>query len=75
MEHKDKILAPPNQMYRNNLHYIDFIHNIMNKIYGKVNLDQNDIIKATNTSNGNCFYNIISQFFHITEIYNIYYRK
>ena len=35
----------------------------------------NDIITKTITGNGNCFYNAISYYFHLSEEYNKNYRE
>ena len=41
----------------------------------KENLNQEEIIIAKNTPDGNCFYNVHGHYFHNKEEYNIYYRK
>ena len=43
--------------------------------YYKTNLTSHDIIQKKITSNGNCFYNAISYYYHFTEEYSDNYRK
>ena len=55
--------------------FINLNINIMNIINSKLSLNQNDIKLCQNTGGGNCFFKVISQFYHNTEIYHAYYRK
>ena len=55
--------------------FINLNINIMNIINSKLSLNQNDIKLCQNTGEGNCFFKVISLFYHNTEIYHAYYRK
>ena len=69
------IKDPPINTLRRDQFFINLNINIMNIINSKLCLNQNDIKLCQNTGGGNCFFKVISQFYHNTEIYHAYYRK
>ena len=75
IQNQDQILEPPKNQKRSDIYFINKSSNLMDKIYTKTNLDQNDIITSSNDGDGNCFFRVLRKFFYIKQIYHIYYRK
>ena len=69
------ILSPPINSLRRDQFFINLHDKIMHKINNKSQLNENDIKLCQNTGGGNCFYKVISQFYHNNERYHAYYRK
>ena len=72
---QDQIMEPPKEEKRSDIFFINNASKLMNKIYAKNNLDENDVITSSNEGHGNCFFHILSQFFYYKQIYHLYYRK
>jgi len=72
---QNKIMEPPKEEKRSDIFFINKAPKLMNKIYAKNNLDENDVVTSSNEGDGNCFFHVLSQFFYYKQIYHLYYRK
>ena len=72
---QDQIMEPPKEEKRSDIFFINNAPKLMNKIYAKNNLDENDVVTSSNEGDGNCFFHILSQFFYYKQIYHLYYLK
>jgi hypothetical protein len=70
---KDIINDPPKIINRRDIYFITVSKNLCDKIKNKKILTQDDVLIAQNTGDGNFFYKALSQFYHNTEEYHIYY--
>ena len=70
---KDIINDPPKIINRRDIYFITVSKNLCDKIKNKKILTQDDVLIAQNTGEGNFFYKALSQFYHNTEEYHIYY--
>ena len=64
IKNQDQILEPPKDQKRSDIYFINRASNLMDKIYAKNNLDQEDILTSSNDGDGNCFFRVLSQFFY-----------
>ena len=72
---QDQIMEPPKEEKRSDIFFINNAPKLMNKIYAKNNLDENDVVTSSNEGHVNCFFHILSQFFYYKQIYHLYYLK
>ena len=68
IQNQDQIFESPKDQKRSDIYFINRASNLMDKIYAKNNLDQEDILTSTNDGDGNCFFRVLSQFFYYKQI-------
>ena len=68
-------MEPPKEEKRSDIFFINNASKLMNKIYAKNNLDENDVVTSSNEGDGNCFFHVLIQFFYYKQIYHFIIEK